>query len=191
MHNRALMHANMLSEQAKAPSAPKNRHERCTTWVAPILPDAATQRRQLSAYKQQVHELRVQYIKELEAKKQVEQESKKAASRLSDTDMAAYAKARAEHAEAKKVRLAQRMKAIQKYKDERKLVTQISFNAASTKRVCPLPLLPSSKVSPAIPYILHVCLTRYASFLRRRFASFLLRYYFSNMRSIWYCIIIY
>jgi hypothetical protein len=172
------MHANMLSEQAKAPSAPKNRYERSTSWVAPIRPDAATQRRQLSAYKQQVHELRIQYIKELEAKKQVEQESKKAASRLSDTDMAAYAKARAEHAEAKKVRLAERMKAIQKYKDERKLVTQISFNAASTKRVsAPYPSSPSSPlpvVSPAIPYILHVCLTRYASFLRRRYAPFLL-----------------
>jgi uncharacterized protein YeaO (DUF488 family) len=152
------MHANMLSEQAMAPSAPKTRYERCTSWVAPIRPDAATQRRQLSAYKKQVHELRVQYIKELETKKQVEQESKKAASRLSDTDLAAYAKARAEHAEAKKVRLAERMKAIQKYKDERKLETQISFNAASTKRVCPLPLLPPSYSIPCYPLYL-TCLS--------------------------------
>lgn len=46
------------------------------------LPPPAEMRRQVLAYKQQVHELRLQYAKELQTKVQAEQEAKKAASIL-------------------------------------------------------------------------------------------------------------
>lgn len=47
------------------------------------MPDPAELRRQILAYKQQVHELRLQYAKELEAKANKTDERKKAAASVS------------------------------------------------------------------------------------------------------------
>jgi hypothetical protein len=47
------------------------------------MPDQAEMRRQMLAYKQQVHELRLAYAKELQANAQQAEERKKAAAKLS------------------------------------------------------------------------------------------------------------
>jgi hypothetical protein len=60
--------------QAQAPPVPKK---------ARPMPDQAELRRQMLAYKQQVHELRIQYAKELEAKANKADERKRAAASVS------------------------------------------------------------------------------------------------------------
>jgi len=124
-NSRTLSAAAEQQEQASAPPAPKK---------ARPMPDQAEMRRQMLAYKQQVHELRLAYAKELQANAQQAEERKKAAAKLSARDDAVLTKERAERAEMKKRSVQQRMAELQKMKAERMQAGQVSFTAAAEKR---------------------------------------------------------
>jgi len=83
------------------------------------MPDQATVRRQRVAYKQQVHELRLQFAKELQAKEKQQQEARQAIASATARDDAGAREQRAQRAQAKKVRLQERTAELQRLKAER------------------------------------------------------------------------
>jgi len=98
------------------------------------MPTQTEMRRQMVAYKEQVHELRIQYGKELAVKATQLLEAKEAKARLFATDVKALAKERAERSAFKKVRAHERMIEIQKIKKERMQAGLVSLKVFADKR---------------------------------------------------------